>query len=187
MEALKLKDPIVVGWSWGCHDVYGYFRSYGTDNVKAFVCIDQSPRSIRTEKGDWGDYSDTAEVGSFINGVAYDRRAVMSEFGPYLLQRKITKEELDWLLDQVQKTPNYVATLLAADGCFGDYTAEAKMIDGKIPVLNVLSDTQAGSGKAWLAKHAPHSETVEMGGHWMFHEFPDKFNAALETFLAKLK
>ncbi len=187
MEALKLKDPIVVGWSFGCHDVYGYFRSYGADNVKAFVCIDQAPRAIRTQKGEWGDYNDIAEVGGFINGVAYDRRAVMSEFGPFLLQRKITAEELSWILDQVQKTPNYVATLLAADGAFADYTAEAKMIDGKIPVLNVLSEAQAESAKAWLAKHAPRSETLVLGNHWMFHEYPDKFNAALDAFLAKLK
>ena len=66
MEALKLKDPIVVGWSFGCHDVYGYFRSYGADNVKAFVCIDQAPRAIRTQKGEWGDYNDIAEVGFYF-------------------------------------------------------------------------------------------------------------------------
>jgi hypothetical protein len=40
MDALKLKDAIVVGWSNGCDDVYGYIRSYATDNISAFVCID---------------------------------------------------------------------------------------------------------------------------------------------------
>jgi hypothetical protein len=36
---------------------------------------------------------------------------------------------------------------------FADYSAEAKMIDGKIPVLNVLSDTDGWTepAKAWLA------------------------------------
>jgi non-heme chloroperoxidase len=27
MDALKLKDAVVVGWSYGCEDVYGYFRT----------------------------------------------------------------------------------------------------------------------------------------------------------------
>jgi non-heme chloroperoxidase len=187
METLKLKDPIVVGWSNGCTDVYGYFRTYGTDNIKAFVCIDQSPKQHRAQKGDWGDFSDVSEVGGFINGAAYDRPALMNEFLPTMLKRKITPEEVNWSLDQVRKTPNYVAVLLAADGSFADYTPEAVMIDGKIPVLNFVSEAQAESAKAWLAKNAPHSKIVVLGNHWMFHEFPDKFNAALDAFLAEIK
>ena len=131
MEALKLKDPIVVGWSWGCHAVYGYFRSYGTDNISAFVCIDQTPRSIAVQKGDWAEFRDASEVGGFINGVAYDRRAFMREFIPTMMQRKMTQDEIAWALDQTQKTPNYVAVLLFADGSFADYTEEAKKIDGQ--------------------------------------------------------
>ena len=187
METLKLKDPIVVGWSNGCTDVYGYFRTYGTDNVKAFICIDQSPKQHRAQKGDWGDFSEVSEVGGFINGAAYDRPALMNEFLPTMLKRKITAEEVNWSLDQVRKTPNYVAVLLAADGSFADYTPEAAMIDGKIPVLNFVSEAQAESAKAWLTKNAPHSKIVVLGNHWMFHEFPDKFNAALDAFLAEIK
>ena len=187
MEALKLKDAIVVGWSWGCHDVYGYFRAYGTDNISAFVCIDQTPRSVPAQKGDWAEFGDAAEVGGFINGVAYDRRALMNEFIPTMMQRKMTPDEIAWALDQTQKTPNYVAVLLGADGSFGDYTEEAKKIDGKIPVLNILGEAHADSAKAWLAKNAPHSETFVLGNHMMFREYPEKFNAALDAFLAKLK
>jgi hypothetical protein len=87
----------------------------------------------------------------------------------------------------VEKTPNFVSVLLAADGPFADYTEEAKKIDGKIPVLNILSEAQANPGKAWLAKNAPHSETFVLGNHMMFHEYPDKFNEALEAFLSKVK
>ena len=43
LDALKLKDPVIVGWSNGCTEVYGYFRTYGVDGIKAFVCIDESP------------------------------------------------------------------------------------------------------------------------------------------------
>jgi hypothetical protein len=103
------------------------------------------------------------------------------------MQRKMTPDEIAWAVDQTQKTPDYVAVLLAADGPFADYTDEAKKIDGKIPVLNVLSEANANAGKAWLAKNAPHSETFVLGNHMMFREYPDKFNARLETFLAQVK
>ncbi len=74
LEALKLKDPIVVGWSWGCHDGYGYFQSYGTDNVRAFVCIDQTPRSIALRQGDWAEFGDASEAGALLNDIACGRR-----------------------------------------------------------------------------------------------------------------
>jgi non-heme chloroperoxidase len=187
MDKLKLKDPIIVGWSNGCTDIYGYFRTYNTDNVKAFICIDESPKQLRTQKDDWGDYGDVSEVAGFINGAAYNRPALMNEFLPTMLQRKITPTEVNWALDQVQRTPNYVAVLLGADGAFADYTPEVKSIDGKIPVLYFLSEAQAPSAKVWLAKNAPHSKTAVLGNHWMFHEFPDKFNAALDAFLTEIK
>lgn len=187
LEALKLKDPILVGWSNGCTEVYGYFRTYGVDGIKAFACIDEPPKQLRGQKDEWGEFADGNEVGGFLNATAYDRTGLMKEFLPTMLQRKITSAEIDWAIDQTKKTPNYVAVLLGADGAFSDYTAEAKLIDGKIPVLNFLSEAHAPAAKAWLAKNSPHSETFVLGNHWMFHEFPDKFNAALDAFLAKLK
>ena len=187
MEALKVRDVVLVGWSWGCHDVYAYVRSFGTDGIKAFVCIDQPPRSIAAHAGGWGEFGSAAEAADFINGVAYDRRSLMSGFIPTMVQRKMTREEVDWALDQTEKTPNHVAVLLGADGAFSDYTAEAKQIDGKIPVLNVLSEAHADAAKAWLAMNAPHSETLVLGNHMMFREYPDRFDAGVEAFLATLQ
>lgn len=187
MTALGLKNVALVAWSWGCHDAYGYFRAYGTDNVRAFVCIDQPPRSLPANKGDWADYSDFSEVGGFLMGLNTDRRAVMSEFIPTMMKRKMSAEEVDWNLSAVARTPDYVATLLAMDGTFVDFTDEAKKIDGKIPVLNFLSEGKAEPGRAWLASNTPHAETFVLANHMMFLEYPDLFNATLDKFLAKTR
>jgi non-heme chloroperoxidase len=187
MDALKLKDAVVIGWSNGCDDAYGYFRTYGTDNVSAFVCIDETPRQTSTQTGDWADFTDVSQIGGFLNAVAYDRRALVNGFLPTMMQRKMTPDEITWAVDQTLKTPDYVAILLGVDGAFADYTDEAKKIDGKIPVLNVFSEAHADVGKAWLAKNAPHSETFVLANHMMFREYPDKFNSALDKFLAQVK
>ena len=187
MEALKLKKAAVVGWSNGCEDIYSYFRIYGTDNIGAFACIDETPRQIATQKGDWADFENAAEVGGFIIATENDRRALVNQFVPTMMQRKMTPDEVAWAIDQTQKTPNFVAVLLAADGSFADYTDEAKKIDGKIPVLNVLSEAHADAGKVWLAKNAPHSETFVLGNHMMFREYPEKFNAAVDAFLDRVQ
>jgi hypothetical protein len=59
------------------------------------------------------------------------------------------------------------------------------MIDGNIPVLNVVSEDQGERAGVWLQQHAPHADIVVMGKHLMLLEFPDQFNSALETFLKK--
>jgi non-heme chloroperoxidase len=187
MDGLKLKDAVVVGWSNGCDDLYGYIRAYSMDNLSAFVCIDEMPRQIAAQKGDWADFKDVSEIAQFVNACIYDRRALMKEFVPTMMQRKMTPDEIAWAVDQGQKTPDFVAVLLAVDGTFADYTEEAKKIDGRIPVLYFLGEENAEKGKGWLAKNAPHAETFVLAKHMMFREHPDKFNAALDAFLTKLK
>ena len=191
MEALELHDVILVAHSWGCLDAYAYFRAYGTDNIKAFVSIDSTPKYVATEEGDWSfaKKDDFDAIKGEMVGVAFDRRQMMRGFIGSMVTRDVTEDEMSWLVDQVMKTPNHAALELEVDGMFADYSAEAKMIDGKIPVLNVLSEADGWTetAKAWLATNAPNSETFVLGLHLMFWEFPDRFNAALDTFLDNVK
>jgi pimeloyl-ACP methyl ester carboxylesterase len=191
MEALELEEVILVAHSWGCLDAYAYFRAYGTEKVNAFVCIDMTPKYVATEEDDWSflKKEDFEAIKGEMVGVASDRREMMRGFIGSMVTREVTDEEMSWLIDEVMKTPNHAAVELEVDGMFADYSAEAKMIDGKIPVLNVLSDADGWTepAKAWLATNAPNSETFVLGLHLMFWEFPDQFNAALDAFLDEVK
>jgi hypothetical protein len=93
-------------------------------------------------------------------GVGLGRREMMRGFIGSMVTREVTDEEMTWLIDEVMETPNYAALELEVDGMFADYNAEAKIIDGKISVLNVLSDADGWPepAKAWLATNAPSSE-----------------------------
>ena len=187
IDALDLKDVILVALSAGCCDVYAYLRAFGTANVKACIFIDQTPKSVAAHKGDWADFATMGEAADFINATVYDLRGLIKEFIPTMFKRAVEPRELSWALDQLLKTPAYVSTLLAVDATFADYTPEAKMIDGKIKVLNILSENQAEAGKLWLEKNAPHSSVVVLGKHLMLLEFPNEFNKVLEAFLAKVQ
>lgn len=190
MEAKELKDVILVGFSGGCHDIYAYLRSFGTDNVKSCIFIDYMPKPIASEKGDWAEFSDAMEVGDFINATVYDLRGLMTAFIPTMMIREMRLDELDWILDELFKTPTYAAALLGIDASFADYTAEAHMIDRKIPVLHIVSEWREGwaeSAQTWLKKNMPNSEIVVLGKHLMFLEFPDEFNEAVDAFLTKNK
>jgi pimeloyl-ACP methyl ester carboxylesterase len=187
IDALDLKDVVLVSLSAGCYDVYAYFRAFGTTNVKASIFIDEPPTPVAAQKGDWADFASMAEAGGFMNAVVYDRRSLIPELIRPMMKREMRQDELAWLSDQLLKIPNYAAALLIADFLFSDYTAEARMVDGKIAVLNIVSEDQAAAAKAWLKENAPHSEIVVLGKHLMLLEFPEQFNAAVEAFLEQVR
>lgn len=190
IEALELEDVVLVGHSAGCKDAWSYFRTYGTENVGAFVCIDNSPKDIIEKEGDWGWYSTAADLVGGHDALAYDRLNFTRGFIPALFSRPLTEGELNGQIDMVMRTPTSVAILLNYDSFTADYTPEARMIDAEVPVLYVLADEEGSElGQAWLAKNAPNTEVVVLKGsrHDLHVEFPDRFNAIVDAFLEESK
>jgi pimeloyl-ACP methyl ester carboxylesterase len=193
MDALKIKDAVLVGHSWGCHDAYAYFRAYGTDNVKAYVCLDQSPKDIIEKEGDWGSLKTFADLTGFYQGIAYDRLKTTQEFLKGMATRPLKQDEINSFSDELLKTPTYAAVSLMLDGDAADYTPEAKAIEAKIPVLNVVADPGwfpgwAQAAQSWGKSVATRTEVVVLPGlHLMHWESPDKINAVLDKFLEKVK
>lgn len=190
MKALRLKDAVIVGHSWGCQTTYAYFRAHGTENVKAFICIDSSPKLIVEQDGDWGLVKAAAELKPYHDGTTYDRPKATREFFQSMVTQPLESRALDMLVDESLKTPTSTAIQLDYDGNMADFSAEARSIDGKIPVLNVLADPGwydgwTAAGRAWLARNAPHSEVEAFGLHLLHWEYPERFNAAVDAFLER--
>jgi len=188
MDALRLDGVVLVGHSLGCADAHTYFRAYGTENVKAFVCIDQPPKTLIEQEGDWGYHTFPDSFKAFNENVNHNRLQFTRGFTS-MVTRVMTEEETNWMVDELMKTPTHVAISLWLDGNISDYSSDAKMIDGKIPVLYVLSEQEGytETAKAWLTKNTPNAQIEAFGHHAMFWEFPDKFNAAVDAFLEKIK
>ncbi len=192
MDALKLKDAILVGHSYGCQTSYAYFRAYGVANVKAFVCIDSPPKYTVDKEGDWAMLKHPSEMRPYLEGVTFDRINSTREFLKSVVTRPLTDKELSWFIDEMQLTPAYIAALLDYHAMLSDFTPEAKAIDGKIPVLNVVADPGYFDGwtklaTTWLKQNTPHSKVTTLGLHFSPWEFPEKFNTAVDGFLAGTK
>jgi non-heme chloroperoxidase len=193
MDALKLRDVVLVGHSWGCHDAYAYFRAFGTDNVKGYVCLDQSPKDIIEKDGDWGTLRNAIDFKGFYEGIAYNRIKATHEFLQGMVTRPLTEEEKAWKTDELLKTPTSAAVSLMYDGSVADYTPEAKAIESKIPVLNIVYDPGwykgwAQAAQSWGKTVATRTEVIVMPGLHLLHwESPEKVNAVLDKFLEKVK
>ena len=111
---LDLQDVILAGWSFGALDAYAYVREAGAGNLKAFIAIDELPKSLAMAENDGGE-ADLATWRQFIDGTTYARRDFTREFSKWMVKRDLSAEELGWLVDQSLQTPTSTALLLLID------------------------------------------------------------------------
>ena len=186
IDMLGLENVTLIGWSCGVFDAYSYLSLFGTHNIKALICIDESPRPLKQTELDWGA-GKAAEMRELLMSVTNpDQSKFMREYAGYMVKRPLSEAESNWIVAQSMKTPAHIAALLMADADLADYTGVARDIDGKIPVLQILSEDAADKAKPWLSENTPDARTLVLGGHMMFWEYPDEFNNSLLKFLASI-
>ena len=189
IEKLGLKDIVLVGWSFGCLTTYGYVKQNGTEALKANVCIDLSPKPLSTHEGDWveGPLDEIAGGYHFLRTPKGQREFVGGYADHVMVQRDLTPEEMFWIIDQSAKSPPWVAAALFASGMFCNYMPEAKLLDKKIPSLNIVAEHWADTAVPFLKKNFPKTKTAVLGGHMMFWEHPQKFNNILGDFIKSVQ
>lgn len=191
IDKLGLKDIILVSWSWGCLDAYSYVRSRGASNLKAFICIDQAPKPL-TAHGEWAGRFTLTDAGvADMHGAAQklgsDPYAFFSGFFPTLNARSVTSAEVEWFTRQAMLTPTDAALLMFFDANLSDYSPEARQLDGKVPVLNIVNEEEAPQATAWLKKNAPHSAVFVIKLHMSHWSDPATFNRGVDDFLKTVK
>ncbi len=189
ITALELQNLVLVGWSFGCLDVWSYIRHEGLAALKGVVCIDLSPKPLSVHDGDWveGPLDEIADAyNSFLTSPKGQRDFVEYYATNVMIQRPLKPEELFWIIEQSLKTPYYVAANLFASGMFCNYLPEAKLVDEHLPALSIAAEHWAETAVKFMNTHCPKTKTAVLGGHMMFWEHPEKFNALLGDFLAGL-
>jgi pimeloyl-ACP methyl ester carboxylesterase len=186
LDALDLRDAVLLPWSYGCLEAWQLLRDRGPGCAAGVVFIDEPPRPFQTDPEIWGE-GDGQYMVDFQRALSDRHREATREFCAGMWQGTPPADELDWVADQSMMTPLYVTQILAIDGASRDYTAEAEAIDGKLPVMHIVCETNGDVARRWLKTHSPHARCEALGEHFMFWEFAERFNALVDDFLATNK
>lgn len=189
LSELDLKNPVLVGWSFGCLTIWEYVRQYGTAGIKAAIMVDMSPKALSVEGDDWveGELDDIgAAYTAYLRNPQGQREFITGYAKGVMVQRELSDGELDWLVGQSLQTPYYIAANLFASGMFSDYREEAKAAAQMIPTLAIVAEHWADTAIAYTKRQAPQSKIEVLGGHLMFWEHGDAFNKIMEDFLQQL-
>ena len=189
IKALDLKDIVLIGWSFGCLESWGYVQQEGTAALKAVVSVDLSPKPLSEDPTTLVE-GPLDEMGGAYNACLQSPQGQRDFVADYaqqvMVQRELSDAELAWIVEQSLHTPYYIASLLFASGMFTDHMAEAQLVAATLPALEIIAEHWAETAEPFIHKHCPHTKTAVLGGHMMFWEHPEKFNKILEEFLELL-
>ena len=184
---LKIGSPVIVGWSYGCLSLWGLVRAQGTGNLNGMVFVDLPPVPV-SGKDEWVEMS-LEQARDFYQSLTTSRRhreRVARYAKNTMVQRKLEPDELDWIVEQSVKSPAWVAAAYCAAGMFSNYESESRIVDREMKTLFIIADEAADKAAKYLRKNLPNAKAEYLGGHFMFWEFPNEFNAILENYLKDL-
>ena len=184
---LDLIEPVIVGWSYGCLSLWGLVRLQGMRNLKGLVFIDLPPVPV-SGKDEWVEMT-MEQASDFYLSLTTSkghRERVTYWVKNTMVQRELSAEEINWIVGLSIKSPPWITTAYCAAGMFSNYEKESQEVDKELKTLFVIAEESAEKSRTYLQSNLPNANVCYLGGHFMFLEFADEFNAALGNYLDSL-
>ena len=197
IDALGFASVDVLGHSMGSSVIWSYLDLFGPAKLRKLVLIDQSPMAAALpgwsalEKTKYGCLlADVQSVATLCDTV----RATSSVEGTMALLRsmftaKIPEADLRWIAEENLKMPRGAAADLLFDHCLNDWRDVIENTRLPTLVIGGRKSIFSAESQEWIASVNPNArasifEEDEGGGHFMFFENPNRFNAEVAGFLA---
>lgn len=190
IEALDLQNIILIGWSFGALATWGYAGLAGTDRLLAHISVDMPPVSLAPngEQDMWveGTVGDMAAAFGALTTADGHSAMIRDYISHVMVERELEPAELDAIAGYSLQTPHPIAMQLFAAGLFSNRLEAAKALEKEIPCHFFIAGHWADIATRYVKAELPKSTTNTFGGHMMFWEYPDRFNADLARFLEGL-
>ena len=100
IDALSLKDIVLIGWSTGNLDTWSYVQQFGKDKLRGVVTIDMSPLPLSPDPKWWteGTIEELSQVATQVLTSSQGCREFFSEYATgVMIQHKMEPDELEYL------------------------------------------------------------------------------------------
>ena len=193
VERLGLEDALLVGWSLGGPVVLSYYQQYAADScLKALGLVDTSPFPFSPEE--WNCHAlrnfNFDGMNATFARLTADHRQFAADFTARMFKQPPSEADAAWIVGEMMKTPTWIAEAIYSDFLMSDLASTLPAV--QVPLIAMAADSRVlptgiAMGKA-LAGLAPRGAFIpfEDAGHMLFYEQPQKFNAALASFIQAL-
>ena len=188
IEALDLRDVVLVGWSIGAAHLFSYFELFGSDRIGAYAIVCGSAKPLN-EEGWSNGFADLAGAAGFKAFAAADPVTLAKTNVPTYFHTPPADSDLEWMIaDTAGLSP--AAAGVAFDCIVQDFRDLVGRLDR--PTLAIYSehDPVIPGANGEFVKSQLSSAQVEIfhhSGHCPFWEEPERFNQLLGDFAASIR
>ena len=183
IERLGLDEFVGVGWSMGAFVWWDYYLQFGVAGLRGLIDIDQPPsdwRSVEIPRG----LLDVAALRDWHYRLQTERNAFMREVIPMMFARPPAAADVEWMLDEMTRSPPVVAAAEMIDQSLREY--QEKLIGYPVPLLACTgaASAQPREGMQMIVERVQRGSlrVFEGCGHCLFLEDAPAFNRAVDEF-----
>lgn len=189
---LEVENPVLAGWSMGGSVLMDYWRQCGhLGGVKALALIDSNIGPFAEE--DWNCFRMKAGRSNALNdsfkAIRTDHQTFAANFiHSMFFEGKVSETDLAWTLDEVTKTPPWIATAIHSDFVIRNYEPLLKAVTVPTAVFaGVFGEGSLAMGKHF-AQSLPKGSyfAYPKAGHMLFYEEAERFTKELTSFIKGL-
>jgi non-heme chloroperoxidase len=188
MDALKLERPVLLGWSMGAFVIHDYIKQFGTGRLAGLIVSGEAASDFKWDGFPHG-FIDLEILHSFMSDVQEDHEGFIRHLVPEMFHSERDPADVEWMVSECLKLPIGPLSAILFDQSVQDYRETVRVID--IPTLICWGRHDGllpASGAADLKERIPHAEVVmfEDSGHCPFIEETERFNGAVNEFMAQI-
>jgi pimeloyl-ACP methyl ester carboxylesterase len=186
LERVRVRRPVLIGWSQGVQDIAAYVERYGSKDLAGIVLVDAA---ISDGAGGMAMRPDETAA-QFKMFAVY--QAHQEEYLRGMMRAIISTPQSDGTIDRLVATgmntpPDIGVAMLVADMFGVDRTQALKKIGCPTLIIASAKSDELARQQAG-AKQIPHArfEKVEDAAHAVFLDQPERFDELLEKFVKDL-
>lgn len=209
MEHLDLTGVCLVGWSLGAHIIFEYIRKFGCHRLDRLAIIDMTPKLLKSDNwqlglrglngkdGDFGLSDNTQTLAALLH---MDWAVFSRLLAERLYDKALTvegrfddqadfkgKADMEWIYEQALRNRAYVIAAMWISMSVQDYRSLLSTIDvSALITYGEGSNYYSPANSQYMCEQIPEASLVAFPGcgHALHIQDPDRFNAALESFLS---
>lgn len=186
LEALDVKDAVILGWSMGCSVVWSYWDLYRDDRISKIVLVDEPPLCLINESNPIG-FSNNPDLEALEKNIMENTVEATKGFVDMMIVTPEGKEKyFQQTLEESLMFPAEQCTTMLLNHVYTDWRDVIPTIT--LPTLCVAAKNShvLVANSEWSHEHIEGSELVVFEtAHMMFMEEPEAFNAAIIEFIEK--
>jgi len=183
LRKLRIRRPVLVGWSQGVQDVAAYVATFGSKDLAGIVLVDSTMSKGARAIGD--SPANAATMFDRLTVYQLHQEDYLRGMFGFIISKPQPSAATEQLVTTALKTPPTIgAAMLVADLYGQDRSAALDRVSVPVLVIAAGNSPELEAQRAMAAQiPGAQFEIVDGASHALFLDRPDRFRAILATFL----